>query len=59
MGDDEDLDIALEQTFPASDPPSFMGNVAIVGSPDERRRVTEGERSKSPRQRVRAARDLR
>lgn len=27
------LDIALEQTFPASDPPCFMAAAAIVGAP--------------------------
>lgn len=32
MGDDE-LDLALEQTFPASDPPAFMAGLAIVGCP--------------------------
>jgi hypothetical protein len=59
MGDDEDLDIALEQTFPASDPPSFMGSVAIVGNPDDRRSAPDREGSKSPRQRVRPARHSR
>ena len=27
------LDLALEQSFPASDPPSFMAGAAIVGAP--------------------------
>jgi hypothetical protein len=39
---DEMLDIALEQTFPASDAPCFMAAAAVVGSPrkqkDRRRR---------------------
>jgi hypothetical protein len=56
MGGDEDLDIALEQTFPASDPPSFMGSVAIVGNPDDRRREPDRQHSKAPRPRVRPAR---
>ena len=56
MGDDDDLDVALEQTFPASDPPSFMGSVAIVGNPHDRPSAPDRERSKSPRPRVRPAR---
>jgi hypothetical protein len=31
---DEDLlDVALEQTFPASDAPSFMAGAAVAGAP--------------------------
>jgi hypothetical protein len=30
---DELLDIALEQSFPASDPPAFMAAAAVVGTP--------------------------
>jgi hypothetical protein len=30
---DEELDLILEQTFPASDPPCFMAGAAIVGNP--------------------------
>ena len=30
---DDELDRALEQTFPASDPPAFMAGLAIVGRP--------------------------
>jgi hypothetical protein len=30
---DEELDLLLEQIFPASDPPCFMAGAAIVGSP--------------------------
>ena len=54
---DEDLDLALEQTFPASDPPSFMAGAAIAGSPhrrsEERQRALERvpERQLAQRQR--------
>lgn len=40
-GLDELVDLALEESFPASDPPSFMAASAIVGSP----RRPAGERS--------------
>lgn len=30
---DDFLDLALEQTFPASDPPSYMAAASIVGAP--------------------------
>ena len=37
MGDsdkiDQLVDIALEESFPASDPPSFMAASAVVGAP--------------------------
>ena len=32
---DELLDLALEQTFPASDPPFFMAGAAIIGRPNQ------------------------
>lgn len=30
---DELVDVALEQSFPASDPPAFMAAAAVTGSP--------------------------
>ena len=43
---DEDLlDVALEQTFPASDAPSFMAGAAVAGAP--RRDAAEPESLKS------------
>jgi hypothetical protein len=37
MGDrdkiDELIDLALEESFPASDPPAFMAASAVVGAP--------------------------
>jgi hypothetical protein len=42
---EDPLDIALEQTFPASDAPSFMAGAAVAGAP--RRDPAEPERRKS------------
>lgn len=31
--DEDPLDVALEETFPASDAPSFMAGAAVAGAP--------------------------
>src|SRR5262245_9417365 len=43
--DEHLLDVALEQTFPASDAPSFMAGAAVAGAP--RRGAAEPESLKS------------
>jgi hypothetical protein len=41
---DEKLDTALEQSFPASDPPFFMAAAAVVGAPRHEGAGTRGAR---------------
>jgi len=43
--DEDRLDVALEQTFPASDAPFFMAGAAVAGAP--RRGAAEPESLKS------------
>ena len=51
---DEDLDLALGETFPASDPPSFMAGAAIAGSPHRRSEEQQAALERLPAQRRRA-----
>jgi hypothetical protein len=41
---DDKLDAALEQSFPASDPPFFMAAAAVVGAPRHEGAGTRGAR---------------
>ena len=38
VGRDEMIDTASELSFPASDPPSYMGGIAVAGPPSRRAR---------------------
>lgn len=40
---DELVDVALEQSFPASDPPAFMAAAAVVGAPTKPRSLRRAE----------------
>jgi hypothetical protein len=41
---DEQVDAALADTFPASDPPFFMGSTAVAGSPHAAARDDDNKR---------------
>jgi hypothetical protein len=41
---EEKIDAALEQSFPASDPPFFMAAAAVVGAPRHEGAATRGAR---------------
>ena len=40
---DELIDVALEQSFPASDPPAFMAAADVVGAPRKPRSLRRAE----------------
>jgi hypothetical protein len=52
MGDrdkiDESIDLALEESFPASDAPAFMAVSAVVGAPKKSLPHLEKRESESP-----------
>lgn len=43
--EDKRVDVGSEQSFPASDPPAYMGGAAIAGAPGRRK----GEKSRARR----------
>jgi hypothetical protein len=53
---DELVDVALEQTFPASDPPAFVAAAAMIGTP--RNRSREGGPIRSQRLKSRRANEV-
>jgi DNA uptake protein ComE-like DNA-binding protein len=53
---DPKLDEEVEETFPASDPPSFMGSTAVAGAPKDHPR--SGDDSKDPIRKERLSLDI-